>query len=206
MTKTLTAKENAFVEHYIVSLNGAQSARDAAYSERSARQIASRLLSKAYIQEAIQQRLAEKTISKEAVLSILGDIATGTMRDFVTIDANGDVSIDIAKAAAANKLHLVKKIKRTRRTRKVGRDELIEDELSIELYDKQAAAVTLARRYGLLVDQVAVLDWRKELADAGLDPAEEFAQLVKQAKDRLTRSAGSDAGRSDQGSEGTATG
>lgn len=207
-TKKLTPKEDSFVEHYAICLNGAEAARLATYAEGSARQTAHKLLSKDYIKEAIQRRISEKAVSKEGVLAILGDIARSSMADFVSLhygrDGIHEPYIDLAKAAQNNKLHLVKKVKRTRRTRKNGKDEYIEEELSIELYDKQAAAVTLARHHGLLNDKLLLeIDWRKELEEAGLNPADEFNELVKRQKERIAASARGDDGGGDQGSEST---
>lgn len=201
--KKLSRKEEAFVEHYVICLNGAEAARRANYAENSARQQASRLLTKDYIQAAIQQRLAEKYISKEGVLAILGDIATGSMEDFVSLDADGNPMVDLKKAAHHNKLHLVKKIKRTRHTRVVKNVEYTDEELSIELYDRQAAAVTMAKHHKLLVERLEVYDWRKELEDAGLDPADEFEQLVNKAAENIRSGAASDDAGSGSGSEET---
>lgn len=202
--RKLSFKEESFVEHYVICLNGAEAARRAGYSEKSARQIASRLLSKDYIQVAIKQRLDEKYISKEGVLAILGDIATGSIEDFTSLDADGEPMVDLAKAARRNKLHLVKKIKRTRHTRIISKVEYIDEELAIELYDKQAAAVTMAKHHKLLVERLEVFDWRRELEDAGLDPADEFERLVNKAAEHLAGSNGSDddrgAGRSEEAS------
>ena len=49
----LTDKEQQFVDEYLVDLNGAQAAIRAKYAESSARQTATKLLSKAHIQAAI---------------------------------------------------------------------------------------------------------------------------------------------------------
>lgn len=49
----LTAKQQRFVEEYLIDLNATQAAIRAGYSEKTARQIATKLLSKVYIQEAV---------------------------------------------------------------------------------------------------------------------------------------------------------
>lgn len=53
--KKLTDKENLFVLEYLKDLNATQAAIRAGYSEKTARQAGSRLLSFVYIQEAIAQ-------------------------------------------------------------------------------------------------------------------------------------------------------
>lgn len=201
--KRLSRKEEAFVEHYVICLNGAEAARRANYAEKSARQQASRLLTKDYIQAAIKERLDEKYISAAGVLSILGDIATSSMEHFVSLDGDGNPVIDLKKAAHNNKLHLAKKIKRTRHTRIIKNVEYIDEELSIEMYDKQAAAVTMMKHHKLLVDRLEISDWRKELEEVGLDPADEFEKLVNKAADHIERGARSADDRSAGGSEET---
>ena len=54
-----TIRREKFVAEYLVSGNGAQAATAAGYSPRSARQQASRLLTKASISIAIEQKRAE---------------------------------------------------------------------------------------------------------------------------------------------------
>jgi hypothetical protein len=56
----LTDKEQMFVDEYLVDLNGTQAAIRAKYSEATARQIATRLLSKAHIQAAIAEARAKQ--------------------------------------------------------------------------------------------------------------------------------------------------
>lgn len=58
--RKLTPKEEFFVAEFIIDLNATRSAKAAGYSEKTARQLASRLLSKVYIQEAIQQAKIER--------------------------------------------------------------------------------------------------------------------------------------------------
>jgi len=52
----LTDKEDRFIDQYMIDLNGTKAALSAGYSEKSARQLASRLLSKVNIQDEIAKR------------------------------------------------------------------------------------------------------------------------------------------------------
>jgi len=83
---TLTTKQQAFVEHYLRSWNASQAARDAGYSEKSARLIGSENLTKPDIQAAIEARLAELKMSADEVLARLADQARGSMADFLRVD------------------------------------------------------------------------------------------------------------------------
>lgn len=57
----LTPKQQRFVEEYLVDFNATQAAIRAGYSERSARMQASRMLTKANVQDVIASRKAELT-------------------------------------------------------------------------------------------------------------------------------------------------
>jgi len=55
MKKKLTDKQKRFIEEYCVDFNATQAAIRSEYSKKTARQIATNLLSNVYIQEAIQK-------------------------------------------------------------------------------------------------------------------------------------------------------
>ncbi len=57
----LTPKQLRFVEEYLVDLNGTQAAIRAGYSKRTANEQAARLLAKASVQVAIQERQAKRS-------------------------------------------------------------------------------------------------------------------------------------------------
>ena len=76
----LTAKQQRFVDEYLIDLNATQAAIRAGYSEKTARQIGEQNLSKLYIQTAIRERQsaiqAELHIEQRDVLTRLHQIAT----------------------------------------------------------------------------------------------------------------------------------
>lgn len=160
----LTDKQSLFVDHYVACLNGAEAARRAGYSDASARQIASENLSKPDIRAAIDARLAECVMPPSEILTRLSEHARGSMADFVSFKGRG-VTLDLKKAALADKLHLVKRFSKTKQG------------VTIELYDSQAALVTLAKHYGLLSADDD--DWRRALESMGHNASELFAQLVE---------------------------
>ncbi len=136
-----TDKERAFVEHYLVCWNGAEAARQAKYSARCARQIAHRLLTKAYIRAEIEKRLAEACMGPNEVLARLSDIASNSLEDCLTLRGKKWM-IDLPKAKRLGKLHWIKSVKATR----YGPE--------VELYSAKEALDTLARRHKLLTDRV----------------------------------------------------
>ena len=71
----LTPKQARFIEEYLVDLNATQAAIRAGYAERSATVTASKLLTKANIQEAIQiAQLARSERTQITVDKVLEDI------------------------------------------------------------------------------------------------------------------------------------
>ena len=56
----LTAKQQRFCDEYLIDLNATQAAIRAGYSKKTAKQIATENLSKPYLREYIDKRMAEK--------------------------------------------------------------------------------------------------------------------------------------------------
>lgn len=194
----LSKKQEAFVEHYLRVWNAAEAARLAGYSKKTARQQGSRLLTDVDIAAAVAARLAELKMSADEVLTRLADIARGDMADFVSLDRDGEPLLNLNAARDTNKLKLVKKFKRTRRT--FG--EMVETQVEIELYDAQAALNTLGKHHRLFAERVE-LDWRVELEKAGLNPDEQFEGLVNEFASYFGSRTAADGGSGDQGSGAT---
>lgn len=83
----LSAKQQRFVDEYLIDLNGAAAARRAGYSVKTARQIADENLTKPDIVaaiEAAQAALSERTqITQEMVLRRWWDIATADPNELI---------------------------------------------------------------------------------------------------------------------------
>jgi len=73
----LSNKQIRFVNEYLVDLNGAQAAIRSGFSRRSARQIATRLLSKVYIRALIQEKQKE---TEERLQITRDDVIQGLLR------------------------------------------------------------------------------------------------------------------------------
>jgi phage terminase small subunit len=86
----LTPQQERFCHEYIVDLNATQAAIRASYSEDTARQQASRLLSNVNVQQIIyklnQERLKETKIDANFVLEELHKIANSSVKDMVDDD------------------------------------------------------------------------------------------------------------------------
>lgn len=177
-------KREAFIEHYLITWNASEAARLAGYSEASARQQGSRLLSNADIQRAIRERLADLQASADEVLMRLTTQARASMADYVRIDKHGGFSIDLREAQSKGNLGALKKLKKTRRTFGENSEETIE----IELYDAQGALALLGKHHRLFADRIEV-DWMQELAAQGLDPNAVESELIQQFSEHLQRGA-----------------
>ena len=92
-TKPLTARQQRFVEEYLLDLNGSQAAIRAGYSEQTATMQASRLLTNANVAAAVinaQAKRAEKVeVTAEWVLKGLIEIHDRAMQHHAVLDREG---------------------------------------------------------------------------------------------------------------------
>ena len=91
----LTAKQQRFCDEYLIDLNATQAAIRAGYSERSARQIADRNMSKDDIKQYISARMAEKEktliADQDEVLQYLTKVLRGeSQSSVVVVESKGD--------------------------------------------------------------------------------------------------------------------
>lgn len=150
----LTDKERLFVDEYLIDNNGTQAAMRAGYSEKSARQIASKLLTKVNISVAIaearQEREERTKITQDRVLSAIGNIALCDPRK--AFDKNNALlpptewPDEIAFAISSIKILEV----HDSDGNKIGETK------EIKFWDKPSALTLAARHLGLLNDKVEV--------------------------------------------------
>jgi phage terminase small subunit len=169
----LTDKQQAFINEYLQCWNATEAALKAGYSENTARQQASRLLSHVNIAEEIRHRLDEMKMSADEALVGLSDIARGDLSDFLRIQAGLPV-VDFNKAHQNSKLHLLKKITYGKGT------------ISFELYDKQSALNTIAKHHGLLNTKIEIdINLVVQVVDAlqalGKDHVAVFNEIIARA-------------------------
>jgi len=181
----LTAKQQRFVDEYLIDLNATQAAIRAGYSEKTARQVASENLSKPDVAEAIaeaQKRRSERTeITQDRVLAELGKIAFADIRQAVrwgkspidatseNADKNGlgiypvelvpSETIDDDIAAAVSEVSLT------------------QTGIKIKMHDKKSALDSIAKHLGMFVEKAEV---KHDVADG--------VTALMQAIDGRTRS------------------
>ena len=147
-------KQLAFVEAYLRHFNASRAAIEAGYSEKSAYSQGHRLLKKAEIRAVIESRLAEAAMSADEVLTRLSDMARADIGDFL--------DLDIQRLKRHPQSRLLKRVKRTIKTRVIGEVEETTEVIEIELHDPQSALVQLGRHHRLWIDRVQTDDWRSQ--------------------------------------------
>lgn len=132
----MNEKQVRFCEEYIIDHNATQAAIRAGYSEKTAKQIGSKLLTKVDVQEKVQE-LAEK-VSRGAIAS-----AEEVLEHFTKV-MRGELFDQVVKRDEEGNLQRV--------------------EVQAKLSDRNKAAEALAKHYALLVEKVELTKPKTELA------------------------------------------
>lgn len=147
----LNKRQEVFVSEYLRCFNGAEAARRAGYSEKSARQTASDLLANPDISVQIQERLSEVHMSADEALKLTADIARGDVAQY--LNTFGGIDIDKIRDNG----RLIKKI-RTRTITKIGKTDTDEDteitDTEIELYPADTAIYNILKVHGKFTERV----------------------------------------------------
>lgn len=97
----LTEKQLAFCEYYIECGNATEAAKKAGYSEGTARSIGAENLTKPYISEYIEKRLAEqrakRIASADEVMQFFTSVMRGEVKDAFDLDPALDTRIAAGK-------------------------------------------------------------------------------------------------------------
>lgn len=96
----MNERQRLFVKEYLVDRNATRAAIAAGYSERTARQVGSRLLTNVDIREAVDgatiQRANRLDLSADKVLIELSRLGFSNMLDYITVQG-GDAFVDLSK-------------------------------------------------------------------------------------------------------------
>lgn len=162
----LTAKQQCFVEEYIVDLNATQAAIRAGYSKSTAAEIGFENLRKPQIAEAIAKLQADRSsrtqITADRVLTELAKLGFANMQDYMRPGVDGLPSLDFSALtrdqAAALQEVTVDSIRGKVRKTSEGDGEPDETDDSVtrvkfKLADKRAALVDIGRHLGMFVDK-----------------------------------------------------
>jgi hypothetical protein len=150
--RKLSPQRQKFVDAYLVSFNSAKAAREAGYSEHTARTQGSRLLTNADIREEIRERTE---MTPDEVRARQADIARGNIMDLIEADASGIRFKLTATDADGNvtpnpKAKLIRRItQRTSRHVSPKGGETETTAFEIEMYSAADALTKIGEMHGL---------------------------------------------------------
>lgn len=130
----LTDFQEMFVNHYVISLNGAQSAKKAGSKAKNYNTlcaVASELLSNPKVRKEIDRRLAQNGLTADETLSRLAMLARGNIADYSEIKSQEDLA-DHPQAYAVKEF------------------EVKDDEVKIKLEDRKYALDTFVKLHKII--------------------------------------------------------
>jgi phage terminase small subunit len=143
--RSLTDKQQRFVEEYLIDLNATQAAIRAGYSARTANEQGAQLLAKLSVQEAVSAAQAERSarigLHQDRVLEELAAIAFAKMGDFAewtgeSVEMKDSANLDTRAVQEVSQKH-------TRYGTNVG----------IKLHDKVATLKLLGQHIGMFTEK-----------------------------------------------------
>jgi len=181
----LTAKQQRFVEEYLIDLNATQAAIRAGYSEKGATVRGSELLANRNVADAVavakEKRSKRTEITSEAVLAELGKIGFANTEDYIRVTPDGDPYIDLSsltreQAAAISEVAVDDYVEGR------GDDARQVRKVRIKFHDKKGALVDIGKHLGMFVTKY-------EHSGPGGGPIQTFniASLPKEERDELLK-------------------
>ena len=157
MTSRLSARQQRFINEYLVDLNASQAAVRAGYSPRTAYSQGQRLLKHVEVADAIARAMRDRAerarLKADDVIAEYRRIAFANILDFIRVQSDGNVIVDLSQltrdqAAALTEISIDDCVEErgpdTRRAKRVR----------IKLADKRAALSDLGRHLGMFRDRV----------------------------------------------------
>jgi phage terminase small subunit len=147
MMAKMTAKQQRFCDEYLIDLNATQAAIRAGYSKKTARAIANENLTKPYIKEYIENRMAEKEkeliADQDEVMKYLSSVMRRELKESVVVTLQNKTE----KWVMDENTGKLKKQTITEETPAVV-------DIPARLSDANKAAELLGKAYGLYTDKV----------------------------------------------------
>lgn len=147
----LTARQKAFVNEYLIDLNATQAAIRAGYSQKTAAEQATRLLTNVNIQDNLQKRMSDREkrteITQDMILNELASVAFANGTDYATITPDemgaAEVQFKPTDTLTKEKKAAISGIK----TSQTG--------IEVKLCDKMKALELLGKHLGMFNDKIA---------------------------------------------------
>jgi phage terminase small subunit len=169
----LTVKQKAFIQEYLIDLNGTKAAIRAGYSPKTAKVQAARLLTNVNVSDgivkAMEKRSKRTEITQDRVIEELARIAFDDIKNYVSFrtekvsvgtDENGE---EIFKY----KTIIEVKDSDTIDTRGISEVRVGRDGFKFKLYSKLQALEDLAKHLGMFVDKESLELRRQEMENKG---------------------------------------
>ncbi|WP_433847111.1 terminase small subunit [Acinetobacter proteolyticus] len=153
----LTAKQQLFVDEYLIDLNATQAAIRAGYSPRTAYskgQKLTKILSE-QISEAQTNRSKRTHITQDMVLNELAKIGFSNMLDYVTPTNGGDLVPDFS-AVTRDQAAAISEVSVEEYVEGRGEDSRLVKRTKFKLSDKRAALVDMGRHLGMFKDRIDI--------------------------------------------------
>lgn len=145
----LTAKQQRFIEEYLIDLNATQAAIRAGYSPKTANEQGARLLANVSVQEEVSKAMADRSrrtgISQERVIRELARIAFVNPQKVINTD-DGSVNAN----ASEDDLACIQSVK----VKTMSGDKGCSEEREVRLNDKMKALELLGKHLGMFTDKV----------------------------------------------------
>jgi phage terminase small subunit len=142
----MTDKQKRFCDEYLIDMNGAQAAIRAGYSKKTAKQIATENLSKPYLREYIDKRMAEKEAEliadQDEVMKYLTAVMRREKAEHVVVTCTEETSSYVPDGEGKMRKQTVKK----------EMPKIVE--IPARLQDSNKAAELLGKAYGIYTDKV----------------------------------------------------
>lgn len=189
----LTDQMERFAREYLVDFNAKRAAIVAGYSEKTAAQQASRLLTsvvmQAYLAKLQEPILKKLEVTQERIMEEVARVAFSNIMDFVTVDSSGQAFIDLQKctreqAAALSQIEVIEMPPTTEYSDDAdGATDRQVLKVKIKTWDKMSALEKLMKRHGLLKEHIEV-SGKIEMTDTEL--ARRMAFMLRSAAQRRT--------------------
>jgi phage terminase small subunit len=146
MAAKMTAKQMRFCDEYLIDLNATQAAIRAGYSEKTARAIGNENLTKPYIREYIDKRLAEKEsdliATQDEVMKYLTSVMRREKAENVVVTLSREESSYEPDEKGVMRKHTIKE------------DVPKVVQIPARLVDANKAAELLGKAYGIYTDRI----------------------------------------------------
>lgn len=202
----LRPRQQKFVDFMVRGMPGYKAYKQAVYSgDKKAVEYntlaacASRLLTKANIRTAIEERCRILAMGREEAIKRMSAFARGTPEMFGKIGYDGQIEIDLSTDEAQANLHLLKKIEQTKTIKEVKRDgetgeiiEVYDLRTKIEMYNAADATAKIMRargHFGGTLEnpgvqvQLTLPEWREEAKRRREEASESMEQFEEEGDD-----------------------